>query len=380
MPALHLFLAPTVALLAALVGAVTGPALAQPVPDLPPRVVAPTDQAQFRRLVLDNGLRVMLVSDPRFNKSAASMLAGVGQIDDPRETPGMAHFLEHVLSRGNAKYPGENEFLQYIDRNGGRRNAFTGSDYTGYHFEVRHDALDGALDRLAHCFISPALLPDMLAREVSAVHNESMRNIQADGWRITGVMREVYDPASGESKFSTGKFAVKFLDQFVRTGMAKGVDERTVVPERAFLPACEARPKRIAEPAQVPQNGAGVVQFVRRGDQPHRGRCLGNMGNVVFLAFAPGWLGDDHRVRAALHDVGHSIAEAQANVLDAANAAGVFTRIVQERADGFIFIRAVLQGNARDTKQVGEIGDLGVLALLEGMDEHGVVQGLVELW
>ena len=204
MPALHLFLAPTVALLAALVGAVTGPALAQPVPDLPPRVVAPTDQAQFRRLVLDNGLRVMLVSDPRFNKSAASMLAGVGQIDDPRETPGMAHFLEHVLSRGNAKYPGENEFLQYIDRNGGRRNAFTGSDYTGYHFEVRHDALDGALDRLAHCFISPALLPDMLAREVSAVHNESMRNIQADGWRITGVMREIYDPASGESKFSTG--------------------------------------------------------------------------------------------------------------------------------------------------------------------------------
>mgnify|MGYP000402571217 CR=1 FL=1 len=81
-----------------------------------------------------------------------AMVAGVGQIDDPREHPGMAHFTEHVVSRGNAKYPGENEFIEYIGRNGGNRNAYTSSDHTNYQFEVRHDALDGALDRLAHCF------------------------------------------------------------------------------------------------------------------------------------------------------------------------------------------------------------------------------------
>lgn len=184
------------------------PAVAQPAaastPDLPPRVVASTDQAQFRRLVLDNGLRVMLLSDPRLNRSSGSMSARVGQIDDPRETPGMAHFLEHVVSRGNAKYPGENEFIEYIGRNGGSRNAYTSSDHTNYQFEVRHDALEGALDRLAHCFISPAFKPELLAREINAVHNESMRYIQTDSWRIFAAMREVYDPASGESKFSTG--------------------------------------------------------------------------------------------------------------------------------------------------------------------------------
>lgn len=172
--------------------------------DLPPRVVAPTDQAQFRRMVLDNGLRVMLVSDPRFNKSAASMVVGVGQIDDPREHPGMAHFVEHVVSRGNAKYPGENEFIEYIGRNGGNRNAYTSSDHTNYQLEVRHEALEGALDRLANCFISPAFKTDMLSREVNAVHNESMRYIQDDGRRIFALRRMVYNPASGESRFSTG--------------------------------------------------------------------------------------------------------------------------------------------------------------------------------
>ena len=179
-------------------------AWAQPSSGLPARLVAPTDQAQFRRLVLDNGLRVLLVSDPRFNRSAASIVANVGQIDDPRNLPGMAHFVEHVVSRGNARYPGENEFIEYIARNGGSRNAYTSSDHTNYHFEVRHEALEGALDRLAHCFISPAFKADLLQREVSAVHNESMRYIQSDGRRIISVMREVYDPTSGESLFSAG--------------------------------------------------------------------------------------------------------------------------------------------------------------------------------
>ena len=190
--------------LLALLTAATAAAQAPAAIDLPARVVAPTDQAQFRRLVLDNGLRVMLVSDPRFNKSAASMVASVGQIDDPREHPGMAHFLEHVVSRGNAKYPGENEFIEYIGRNGGSRNAYTSSDHTNYQFEVRHEALEGALDRLANCFISPAFKTDMLGREVNAVHNESMRYIQDDGRRIFALRRMVYNPASGESKFSTG--------------------------------------------------------------------------------------------------------------------------------------------------------------------------------
>ena len=193
--------------LAALVACSAGAADIRPTPELPPRIVAPNDPAQFRHLVLDNGLRVLLASDPRFNKSAASLTAQVGQIDDPRATPGMAHFLEHVLSRGNAKYPGENEFREYIDRNGGSRNAFTSSDHTAYHFEIRHEALEGALDRLANCFIAPAFKPDMLAREVNAVHNESMRNIQADGRRISAVMREVYDPASGESTSRTSSFS-----------------------------------------------------------------------------------------------------------------------------------------------------------------------------
>ncbi|MEP7084369.1 MAG: insulinase family protein, partial [Betaproteobacteria bacterium] len=73
--------------------------------DVPPRIQAPTDTAVFRRFVLDNGLRVLLVSDPKFNRSGAALAVNTGQIDDPNEREGLAHFLEHMLFLGTEKYP-----------------------------------------------------------------------------------------------------------------------------------------------------------------------------------------------------------------------------------------------------------------------------------
>jgi secreted Zn-dependent insulinase-like peptidase len=174
------------------------------VPALPPRVVAPTDQAQWRRFTLDNGIRVILVSDPRFNRSAASLVVDVGQIDDPGDAEGLAHFTEHMLFLGTAKYPEEGEYSRYIRRNGGSNNAYTASDHTNYQFDVRHEALPGALDRFAQFFIAPSFNPTFVGREVNAVHNEAMRHVQNDFRRTWSALREVYHPDSGERKFSTG--------------------------------------------------------------------------------------------------------------------------------------------------------------------------------
>ena len=48
-----------------------------------------------------------------------------GHFQDPPHRPGLAHFHEHMLFLGTAKYPGENDFEQYLGRNGGSSNAFT---------------------------------------------------------------------------------------------------------------------------------------------------------------------------------------------------------------------------------------------------------------
>lgn len=178
----------------------TTPALA----DIPPREVAPTDKAEFGRLVLANGLRVILVSDPDFNKSAASLVVDVGQIEDPADAPGLAHFTEHMLFLGTEKFPDEGEYGNFVRSNGGSTNAYTTSDHTNYQFEIRHEAFDAALDRFAQFFIAPLFTPEFTGREVNAVHNEVMRHVQDDGRRIYNVMRELYAPGSPESRFTAG--------------------------------------------------------------------------------------------------------------------------------------------------------------------------------
>ena len=174
------------------------------VPALPPLVRAPTDAAEFRRFVLDNGMRVLLVSDPKFNKSSAGLVVETGAIDDPAETEGLTHFLEHMLLLGSEKYPDVTDYANYIRANGGYRNATTYSDRTNFRFEVNHDAFVGGLDRFAAFFIAPKFDPDFTGREVSAVHNEAMRHVQNDSRRLGRVLSEVYATGAPEARFSTG--------------------------------------------------------------------------------------------------------------------------------------------------------------------------------
>jgi insulysin len=192
------FLPLLLALLAAL------PVFASNPPALPPRVVAPTDEAEFRHFTLDNGLRVLLVSDPKFNKSAASLVVATGQIDDPFDMVGLAHFTEHMLFLGTEKYPDVSGYSAFMTQNGGNNNAYTTTDHTNYQFQVRHEAFPEAVDRFAQFFIAPLINADFTAREVNAVNNEAMRHVQNDSRRVLNVRRELYNPAAGESKFSTG--------------------------------------------------------------------------------------------------------------------------------------------------------------------------------
>ena len=57
----------------------------------------PLDKSKSKTVVLENGLKVYLLSDPNLNVSAASVSVEVGSLDNPDERQGLAHFLEHML-------------------------------------------------------------------------------------------------------------------------------------------------------------------------------------------------------------------------------------------------------------------------------------------
>ena len=171
---------------------------------VPPRQAAPNDASAYRRFVLPNGMRVLLLSDAKLNVASAAVAVGVGSLSDPTERQGLAHYLEHMLFLGTEKFPSVEEFGEYLQRNGGYNNAYTARDRTNFHLEIRPEAFDGALDRFAQFFIAPKFTPEFNEREVNAVNSEFQKNLEDDGWREFALRNSVYRPGHPARNFNIG--------------------------------------------------------------------------------------------------------------------------------------------------------------------------------
>ena len=94
----------------------------------------------------------------------------MGSGSDPQGRPGLAHFLEHMLFLGTAKYPDSGEYGRFLNEHGGSSNAITSFAHTSYFFDVDAAHLEGALDRFAQFFISPRFDREYVERERQVVH------------------------------------------------------------------------------------------------------------------------------------------------------------------------------------------------------------------
>lgn len=162
------------------------------------------DNRNYRGLKLSNGLKVLLISDPTTDKSAAALSVEVGHLSDPDEIPGLAHFCEHMLFLGTKKYVNENDYMSFLSENGGSSNAATYADTTKYYFDVVPEKLPEALDRFSQFFIAPLFTESATEREINAVHSEHEKNLSMDIWRIRQVNKSLCNPKHAYNKFGTG--------------------------------------------------------------------------------------------------------------------------------------------------------------------------------
>ncbi|CAB4061195.1 NRD1 [Lepeophtheirus salmonis] len=132
------------------------------------------DLKEYRTIKLNNGLRVLLIADTRvpldklekeengsvedgdgennLKKSTASLCVGMGSFSDLECLPGIAHFLEHMVFMGSAKYTDESDFSFFIANHGGTYNAFTMTESTVFYFDIQRNSFYQGLDRLAQFF------------------------------------------------------------------------------------------------------------------------------------------------------------------------------------------------------------------------------------
>ncbi len=151
------------------------------------------DTNEYKHITLKNKLDVLLIYDKNTDKSACSMTVNVGYYNDPIDSQGIAHFLEHMLFMGTKKFPKENNYHDFINNSGGMTNAHTMEESTTYYFEVLNDYFLKAVDIFAQFFIEPLLSESAIDREINAVDSEFRKNCPMDIVRIIDVLKDNTD-------------------------------------------------------------------------------------------------------------------------------------------------------------------------------------------
>ena len=160
------------------------------------------DNREMRGIILSNGVRVVLISDPKIIKSCCSVGVGTGSLHDTHE--GIAHFLEHLLFMGNEKYKNQNDYHSYIKNSGGYDNAYTADEETCYFLILESKFLKKGIEMLSWFFKAPLLQECHVESERNIVNSEHEKNILSDLWIEDSLSKFFYKENNRYRNFSTG--------------------------------------------------------------------------------------------------------------------------------------------------------------------------------
>ncbi len=127
--------------------------------------------ARVERYTLSNGMTLIVKPDRRAPTAVHMLWVRVGSMDEVDGTSGVAHVLEHMLFKGTRTL-GPGEFSRRVAALGGRDNAFTSRDATGYHQQIPASRLEDVMRLEADRFSNNQWPDEEFRREIEVVKEE----------------------------------------------------------------------------------------------------------------------------------------------------------------------------------------------------------------
>lgn len=126
---------------------------------------------------LANGMTVIVKPDRRAPTAVHMLWVRVGAMDEVDGSSGIAHLLEHMLFKGTAQLQA-GEFSRRVAAMGGRENAFTGRDFTGYYQQIPSGRLEDVIKLEADRFANNQWPDEEFRRELEVVKEERRLRIE----------------------------------------------------------------------------------------------------------------------------------------------------------------------------------------------------------
>ncbi len=131
-------------------------------------------QKPFQKIVLANGVRLILVPMAGVSSVATSVLVEVGSRYETPEINGISHFLEHMTFKGTEKFPTTDE-VNIVERYGGLQNAYTDVDVTSFHNKVLSEDWRLGLEVNKELALYPRLEEKHIEKERGVILEEMKR-------------------------------------------------------------------------------------------------------------------------------------------------------------------------------------------------------------
>ena len=124
-----------------------------------------------QQFILANGMTLIVKPDHRAPTAAHMLWVRVGSMDEVDGVSGVAHVLEHMLFKGTPTVP-VGEFSRRVAALGGRENAFTSKDYTGYYQQIPAARLSDVMQLEADRFANNVWSDEEFRKELEVVKEE----------------------------------------------------------------------------------------------------------------------------------------------------------------------------------------------------------------
>ncbi len=132
----------------------------------------------YKKIVLDNGVRVVLERMSSLKSVALGVWANVGSRYEEKGEEGFSHFIEHMMFKGT-RTRSASQISNEIDALGGEMNAFTTHEATAFYVKVLDQQVGAAFDLLGDLFHHSRFVGKDIEKEKQIVLEE-IRTVQDD--------------------------------------------------------------------------------------------------------------------------------------------------------------------------------------------------------
>ena len=126
----------------------------------------------FKKIILKNGLRIIMAPMKGTETATVLVLVKAGSRYEKEKENGLAHFMEHIFTKGTKKRPTALDVTKKLDEIGANYNQFTSKEFTGYYAKAAKEHLELTIDIISDMLINSKFSAKEIEKEKGVIVEE----------------------------------------------------------------------------------------------------------------------------------------------------------------------------------------------------------------